>query len=176
MHAFVSAVLLRVARLDALDGDAEADPPHRGLGKIKGAVRTGERHAIVGPDRLGQATLLEELLEGSDGKVLAGRFKGFAEQEIARGVVGDSQRKAVPAIAELEPALEIGTPEVVWRGAGRERSAGRPVSRPPRDLDQAVPVEHGMDCALGRNADVAVQSADRSSRILRAPQWGLSRL
>src|SRR5438034_10174038 len=33
---------------------------------------------------------------------------------------------AVPAIAELELALEIGAPEVVWRGAGRKRRAGRP--------------------------------------------------
>jgi hypothetical protein len=72
-----------------------------------------------------------------------------------------SQRKAVPAIAELELALEIGAPEVVWRGAGRQRRAGRPMPRPSRDLDQAVPVEHGVDRALGRNADVAVQSADQ---------------
>jgi hypothetical protein len=63
---------------------------------------------------LGQTTLLEELLDGSDGKVLTGRFKDFAEQEKARGVVGDSQRKALPVIAELELALEIGAPEVVW--------------------------------------------------------------
>jgi len=97
MHALVAAVLLWVARLDALDGDAEPQPPHRKFGEIKEAVRTSERHAIVGPDRLGQATLLEELLEGSDSKVLAGRFKGFAEQQKARGVVGDSQRKAVLA-------------------------------------------------------------------------------
>src|ERR1700731_1722485 len=173
MHAFVSAVLLRVARLDALDGDAEAEPPHREFGEIEETVRTGERHAIVGPDRLGQATPLEELLEGSDGKVLTGRFKGFAEQEIARGVVGNSQRKAVPAIAELELALEIGAPEVVWRGAGRERRAGRPVPRPPRDLDQAVPVKHGVDRALGRNADVTVQSADQELADLAGTPMGL---
>jgi hypothetical protein len=61
-----------VARLDALDGDAEPQPPHREFGGIKEAVWTGGRHAIVGPDRLGQATLLEELLEGSDGKLVPG--------------------------------------------------------------------------------------------------------
>src|SRR6516164_3137378 len=53
MHALVAAVLLRVARLDALDGDAEAEAPHREFGEIEEAVRTGERHAIVRPDRLG---------------------------------------------------------------------------------------------------------------------------
>src|SRR6201984_1148306 len=172
MHARVAVVLLRVARLDALDGDAEAEPPHREFGEIEEAVRTGERHAIVGPDRLGQAALLEELLEGGDGEVFAGRFKGFAEQQKARGVVGDSQRKAVAAIAELELALEIGAPELVWRGAGRERRAGRPVPRPPRDFDQAVPVEHGVDRALGRNADVAVQSADQTLADLTGTPMG----
>src|ERR1700745_690973 len=121
MHALVAAVLLRVARPDALDGDAEPQPPHREFGEIEEAVRTGERHAIVGPDRPGPATPLEELLEGSDDKVLASRFKGFAEQEKARGVVGDSQRKTIPAIAELELALEIGAPEVVWRTLKRFR-------------------------------------------------------
>src|SRR5258708_8448716 len=96
-------------------------------------------------------------------------FESFAEQEKARGVVGDSQRKAVPAIAELELALEIGAPEVVWRGAGRERRAGRPVPRPSRDLDQAGPVEHGVDRALSRNAPVAVQSADPEFADLERP-------
>src|SRR3981189_57149 len=120
MHALVAAVLLRGARFDAPGGDAGAPPPHREFGEIKEAVWTGERHAIVGPDRLGQATLLEELLEGSDGKVLTGRFKGFAEQEKARGVVGDSQRKTVPAIAELELALEIGPPEGALRCSRRQ--------------------------------------------------------
>jgi len=49
----VTAVLLWVARLDALDSDAEPQPPRREFGEIEEAVRTGERQAIVGPDRLG---------------------------------------------------------------------------------------------------------------------------
>ena len=87
MHALVAAVLLRVARLDALDGDAEPQPPDRELGEIEEAVRTGERHAIVGPDGLGQATLVEELLEGGDGKVLRGSIQGLrrAAESARRG-------------------------------------------------------------------------------------------
>ena len=87
-------------------------------------------------------------------------------------MVGDSQRKAVPAIAELELALEIGAPEVVWHSAGRQRRAGGPVPRPSRDLDQAVPVEHGVDRALGRNADVAVKSADQGFADLASTPMG----
>ena len=44
--------------------------------------------------------------------------------------------------------------------------------RPPRDFDQAVPVEHGVDRALGRNADVAVQSADQTLADLTGPPMG----
>src|SRR5262249_2006422 len=70
--------------------------------------------------------------------------------------VSGKQYRPLPS---LKLALEIGAPKVVWRSAGRQRRAGRPVPRPSRDLDQAVPVEGGVDRALGRNADVAVQSA-----------------
>jgi hypothetical protein len=59
MHALVTAVLLRAPGLDALDGAAEPEPPDGELGEIEEAVRTGEGHAVVGPDRLRQAALLE---------------------------------------------------------------------------------------------------------------------
>jgi hypothetical protein len=47
------------------------------------------------------------------------------------------------------------------------------VPRPTRDLDQAVPVEHGVDRALGRNPDVAVQSADQELADLTGTPMGL---
>jgi hypothetical protein len=83
VHAFVTAVLLGMAGLDAFDGDAEPEPPDGEFGEVEESVGAGEGDAIVGPDGSWEAAFLEELLEGGDGEVLAGRFEGFAEQEVA---------------------------------------------------------------------------------------------
>ncbi len=161
MHALVAAVLLRLTGLDALDGDPEPEPPDGEPGDIEEAVGAGKRHAVVGPDRLGQAALLEELFEGRNGEVLAGRFERLAEQEEARGVVGDGERVAIAAVAELELAFEVGAPEVVRRRPNRERRSGCTMTRPARYLDQPVPMQDGVDRALGRNADIAIQPPDQ---------------
>ena len=126
VHALVAAVLLRVAGLDALDGDAQAQPPDGELGKIEQGVRAGKGDAVVGADGGGQAALVEELLEGGEGGVFARGFEGFAEQQIARGMVGDGQRVAIMAVAEQELTLEVGAPQVVGRGAG---DSGVPLAR-----------------------------------------------
>jgi hypothetical protein len=76
-------------------------------------------------------------------------------------VVGDGQRVAIPSIAEPELALEITAPELVGRGARRERRSGGAMVRAADRLDEAVPVEHGMDRALGRNAHIAIQPPDQ---------------
>jgi hypothetical protein len=52
--------LLRVARLDALDGDAEPEPPDRELGEIEEGVWAGEGDAFVGADGLWQSALKTE--------------------------------------------------------------------------------------------------------------------
>ena len=68
VHALVTAVLLRMAGLDAFDGDAEPEPPDRELGEIEQGVGTGEGHAVVGADGERQAALAEQPLEGGDGR------------------------------------------------------------------------------------------------------------
>jgi hypothetical protein len=54
------------------------------------------------------------------------------------GVVGNGERIAVPPVAELELALEVGTAQVIGRRALGERRAVGAVARPAGALDQAV--------------------------------------
>ncbi len=161
VHALMAAVLLRLAGLDAFDGDAEAQPPDRELGEIEQGVWTGEGNAVVGADRLRQAALAKQSFEGRESGLLACRFQRLAEKQEARGVVGDGQRIAIASVTELELALEVGAPEFVGGRAFGQRRAARAMARPAAALDQAVAIEHGMDGAFGRHADVAGEPADQ---------------
>lgn len=59
MHALMTAVPLRMSRLDALGCDAEAQPPDRKFGEIEEGVGTGEGNAIIRADGFRQAALLK---------------------------------------------------------------------------------------------------------------------
>ena len=74
---------------------------------MKQAVRAGKRQTVVAADRARQAALEEEALESSQDRLLAGGLEGFAQQDEARGMVGNGQRVTISAIAEIELALEV---------------------------------------------------------------------
>ena len=63
VHAFVTAILLGVTRLDTLDADAEAKPPDRQLAQVESSVRRSEGHAVVAANVGGQAALLKKPLK-----------------------------------------------------------------------------------------------------------------
>ena len=84
-------------------------------------------------------------------------------------MVCDGQRVAVPPVAELELAFEVGAPQVIGHGALGQRRAARAVARPAATLDQAVAIENRMDGALGRYSDIAAEPPDQELAIYVRP-------
>ena len=74
VHALMPAVLLGMPWFDALDANAEAEPPHGQLAQAEQGVGTCERNAVIGTDGFGQTEVLEGAFE--DGKGI-GLFSGF---------------------------------------------------------------------------------------------------
>jgi hypothetical protein len=79
MHALVAAVLLQLTWLDALDLDAEPQPPDGEFGEVEESIWASARHTIVGADSRRQVTLLKQAMEGGDGGFLASGVESFAE-------------------------------------------------------------------------------------------------
>src|ERR1700685_2631024 len=85
MHALMAAVLLRVAGLDALDLDAESEPPDRELAQPVERVGACEGDAVVGANGLWQAELLERGFEHREGIGLLGGGECLAGEQVAAG-------------------------------------------------------------------------------------------
>ena len=61
-----------MTRFDALDGNAEPEPPHRQLRQIEQGIGTGKGDAVVGANGKRQAALAEQALEGGHCRIFAG--------------------------------------------------------------------------------------------------------
>jgi hypothetical protein len=88
-------------------------------------------------------------------------------------MVGDGQRIAVPAVAELELTLEVGAPQLIGGSPFGQRRAARAVARAAAALDQAVTIEDRMDGAFGGNPDVPIEPSDQKLADLARPPMRL---
>jgi len=169
VHALVGAVLLGLSRVDQLASDAEADPPGGESGEPAQGVG-GEGNAVVGPDTIGQAALLEESAEDALGIALAGGVECVATGQKAAVAIDDREREAVAAILHAEVALEVRGPEVVGvvgAGAGAARVPEARTS--PLVRDQPVALEEIMGGAAGRELPVRVPPVEDGEQLLGAP-------
>ena len=67
VHALVPPVLLGVTWLDALDADAQPQPPDRQLGEAEQGVGTDKGRPVIGANRRGQPEVLEGTLKDGEG-------------------------------------------------------------------------------------------------------------
>ncbi len=106
----VAPVLLGMPGRDALEADAQAQPPHGEFAQTIQRMRRGERHAVIGADRVGQSKVLERALEHREGIALARAGLRFTGNQVAAREIGDRQRIAIAMIAEEKLALVVGAP------------------------------------------------------------------
>src|SRR5215813_4191745 len=113
MHAFMATVLLRMAGLDSLNGNAEPQPPNGESAQVEQTIGRGERHTVVGTNGLGQAAFLKQALKSRKSSLFFDRLHSLAEQKVAAGVIGNGKRVAISFIPQHELALVVGAPQSI---------------------------------------------------------------
>jgi hypothetical protein len=98
VHSFVTAVLLRLSRLDELRPDAELNPPRGELAKASERDIRSERLTVVGADAVRQPIGLKEPAETGRGKLEPGTGQRPAVQQVTAVGVLHRERIAKGAI------------------------------------------------------------------------------
>ena len=169
MHSLMSAVLPRMAGLDALDLDAELSHQTGSFERLNKQLRLAKGNAVVGADGPRQAKLLEDALKHRESIDFLGRMQGFAGHEIAAGEVGDGQRIAISAVGKHELALVVGTPQLIRLDGSRERGALGPAPSPGSPLDQAMAIEHRVYGADRGRVYIRIKSSQSFPDLRRPP-------
>ncbi len=175
VHALVTAVLLRAARSDPLEPDAELQPVRR---KPAQAARAGarKRRPVVAADRLRQPVPAQQPLDHRPHPRLR-RRNDHAGQKIAAVGIAHRQRIAALPVPRRKPALEVDAPGVVGR---LNRRKGRsPAAPADAAADAAPPIPPAAtDRRSSRPPEPPAPdgAADASPRrSLRGPQVGCAR-
>src|ERR1700730_6908340 len=113
MHALMTAILLRMARLDALNADAEPEPPDRQLAQVEQGMGGSERDTIIAAHVGRQTALLKKPFKHCKSVVFFSGTERLTGEEITAGMIRNGQRVAVLMIAQQELALVIGAPKLI---------------------------------------------------------------
>ena len=109
----MSAILLGVTGLNALNVDTEFEPPHGQPAEAEQGMGRGEWDSVVGTDDLGNAKVTECAFEDIEGELGSGGAQSLAGQQLSGGVIGDGERIAVLPVTQFELALLVGTPKSI---------------------------------------------------------------
>src|SRR5712692_668695 len=167
MHPLMPSIFFGVSGPDALRLDAELDPPHRQPRQPGGRGR-GERRPIVGAHGARQAILAKRRLEQWAHVALVRRGDDLTSQQKPTGMITERKGGAPRPVAGPEPALEVGTPDLVWL----ERQAQ------PRRESWAARVaapRNGQPLALQQGADRTWGGPVLSGGVARQPGVQLAR-
>src|ERR1035438_8240180 len=130
VKTLVSAVLLRMTRINPFMSDAELDPPHRQRRHAGGPAR-GEWRTVVRADHLRQAVLAERPLKRRFALgILRAAGRRQADQ-IAAEAIRHREGFRTRAVAQPDPALVIKAPHMV--GVLRHRQLPHPRGRSSPD-------------------------------------------
>jgi hypothetical protein len=122
MHACRAAVLLGVSGGNALESNAEPQPPDGELAQPVERVRGGKGDAVIGADGVGQPKILKGALKHAEGVALLRGRQRFAGEQVAGGVVGD--REPGNSSADSAAGTRLCSRHTRARSGGSRRPAG----------------------------------------------------
>src|SRR6185312_2345037 len=169
MQPLEPAVLLRLARLNALWSDARLDNLDR-QPRQSTRSRRGEWRAIVRAQPHGQAVFVERRAQDRPDMIGVVPAQNLAAQEIPTVRIAQGQGLTMRAIAGQEPTFEVDTPYVVGAAARAEWRAGRRSAPTPLALHrQARAIEQGSNRARGWPAHGRIVPLQPGKNLRRSP-------
>src|SRR5215203_4134844 len=150
VHAFVTAILARLARLDPLGMDTELNPPLRQL-TDSAESQGGKRSTVVSTNGERQAILPKRPLQPGSDRPVIGTFQGPTHQQVAREVVRERQGIAAVMVPQGKVSFEVGTPDLIGCLARTKRfCVRRDMAAFDAPFDQARLLKNFTRCRVSR--------------------------
>ena len=169
MEAFVTAILLRCAKVDAFGANPRANPPNRQPAQT-GQSRRRERRPIVGANGQRQSVLPEYRLKDSADVTAISFWDSPASQQIPAVGIGDGKRIATLAIAAKKPTFEVSAPDMIRLfGMGQRLFLRRGAAARWAWVGETFAAQQFPDGAGSRPGRAGIALLQRRAKFLRSP-------